>query len=478
MYSEINIEVEDGNLGRNASTATHAQVKIGVSDAVSSTPVLITNSMNPEDIKAKLGFTPLADACIDATENGLKTIYAIAMNPDIDGEIGNVTHTGTGAGIFTVTGKPNNSYDIAVQITGTGNTNEGSFRYSIDGGNNFSEEHTIPLGGEYGISGTGLTLAFEDSSTDEKSFTENDVYSFSTTAPTLNNASVLKAVDKLISFRKEIEICHIVGITAKTLWAALQSKAEEFMTVHKRPLIFLCEARPCAEGETFDEYLSAMEAERKGISSYFICVSLSYAAYQRKDLRIQNINMAGVISGLIGQAKESLSIGCVEEFPISSAKLLKLLPEGIEEYSQELDGIGYTVFRQYNGKEDFYISNANVMASLGSDFKYVENVRVLNRIVRSVSSQATDKIQCEIDPDELEGSLKPIEAHLNIAMEDAERDKIISSGEVTIDTENLNILSDEELNVEVTWIPMGTVRKFNLKFSVNNPAKFNAEQKE
>ena len=34
MFSEINVEVEDGNLGRNSSTATHAQVKIGVSSAV------------------------------------------------------------------------------------------------------------------------------------------------------------------------------------------------------------------------------------------------------------------------------------------------------------------------------------------------------------------------------------------------------------------------------------------------------------
>lgn len=62
MFSEINVTVEDGNLGRNTGTATHAQAKIGVSNVESATPVLITSAMKPEEIKRKLGNTPLADA--------------------------------------------------------------------------------------------------------------------------------------------------------------------------------------------------------------------------------------------------------------------------------------------------------------------------------------------------------------------------------------------------------------------------------
>ena len=258
-----------------------------------------------------------------------------------------------------------------------------------------------------------------------RSFVEEDAYAFSTTAPTMNNENVLQAAEKLVKYNKTVEVCHIVGVSTKSLWAALQRKAEEFLKEYKKPLIFLCEARPCAKGEKIEEYAAAMKEERKGIDSFFICVSASYATYQRKDFRTQNINLAGVISGLIGKAKESLSIGCVEEFPVSSEKLIKLLPEGIADYSKELDELGYTVFRQYNGREDFYVSNANVMAPEGSDYQYVESVRVLNRIVREVSLKATDKIQTEVDPENLEGSVKSIEAHLNIAMEDCERDKVI-----------------------------------------------------
>lgn len=470
MYSEINVTVEDGNLGRGSGGVDRAQVKIGVSPLSSSVPVLVTNTMRPDEIKEKLGYSPLADACIDATENGLKTIYAVPLPADIAGEISEVKHTGTGAGTVSVTGSPNNAYDMVVEIVTSGNTNDGTFRYSIDGGNNFSDELTVPLSGTYELTGTGLTLKFTDAEADGQSFVEHDAYAFSTTAPAMSNASVLEAVEKLIDFNKTIEVCHIVGVSGKALWAALQSEAKDFMELYKKPLIFLCEGRACREDETLDEYMAAMALECKGISSLYVCVSLTYAIYQRKDLRVQKINMAGVISGLIGSAKESLSVGCVEEFPVSCAKLQKMVPDGIEAYSEQFDAMGYTVFRQYAGRDDYYVANANVMAPAGSDFPYVESVRVLNRIVREIAKQASDKIQAEVDPENLESSVAKIEAHLNIAMEECERDRIISSGEAAIDMENLDILADETMDVRVAWVPMGTVRRFNLTFAVNNPA--------
>lgn len=89
--------------------------------------------------------------------------------------------------------------------------------------------------------------------------------------------------------------------------------------------------------------------------------------------------------------------------------------------------------------------------------------------------KATDNIQAEIDPDNIEASIKPFEADLGIAIDNCIKDKIISSGSVTIETENVNILVDETLNVSIEWVPMGTVRKFDLTFAVNNPYGAGAE---
>ena len=73
---------------------------------------------------------------------------------------------------------------------------KGSFAYSIDGGNTFGEDITIPLGGTYVVPGTGLTLSFEDVQTEEKSFIANDAYSFATTSPTMNNAKCSESSGK------------------------------------------------------------------------------------------------------------------------------------------------------------------------------------------------------------------------------------------------------------------------------------------
>ena len=72
MFSSVNVNVEDGNLGRSTVEGRGVQVTIGVSNVKSTVPLLITNTMKPDVIKEKLGYTPLADACMDAAENGLK----------------------------------------------------------------------------------------------------------------------------------------------------------------------------------------------------------------------------------------------------------------------------------------------------------------------------------------------------------------------------------------------------------------------
>ena len=159
----------------------------------------------------------------------------------------------------------------------------------------------------------------------------------------------------------------------------------------------------------------------------------------------------------------------MKSFPISEAKIQKLLPEGIEDYIETLDAAKFVTIRQYIGKEDFYVTSANMMSPDGSDYAYAEDVRVSNRLVRAVRAEALNELQVEIDPGDIETSITNIQEQLNTPVEDAIRDKIISSGSVAIDTENLNILVDESLDIRITYVPMGHVREMNLTFAVENP---------
>lgn len=469
MYGDVNVTVEDGNLGRSSSTGGGVQFKIGISNIESTTPILITGSMDAKKIKEKVGNTPLADACIDSVENGAATIYCIPVKATTDGTVGEVKEAKTGEGTLKVTGKPNNAYDIVIKVTDDGENNEAGYAYSLDGGNTFSEEMTVPLNGEAVLANTGLTAKFTEAGGGD-SFKEGDTFSFSTTAPSMSNADVISAVESLINNNTAFEFIHIVGTSSRALWASLATIANDFLTKYKRPLFFVCEARMKRSNESLDEYAAAMQEERKGINNIYIQVVCSNSRYQRMDGRVQDINNAGIVCGLYCKAKESQSIGEVKSFPISEAKMLKLLPEGIEDYIEVLDKAKYLTFRQYVGKEDYYVTSANMMAPDGSDYTYAEDVRVSNRLVKAVRAYALNELQTEIDPEQIEESITVLQEQLNTPIEDAVRDKIISSGRLEIDTENLNILVDESIDVRVTYVPMGHVRDMHLTFAVENPA--------
>ena len=51
MFGDVNVKVEDGNLGRSSSTGTGTSIKIGISNVESKSPILISGTMNAKKIK-------------------------------------------------------------------------------------------------------------------------------------------------------------------------------------------------------------------------------------------------------------------------------------------------------------------------------------------------------------------------------------------------------------------------------------------
>ena len=170
---DVTMNVEDGSLGNQSSTGENVHVKIGVSAVKSDTPLLITAAMKPEQIKEKIGLSPLYDAALDSIENGAPKLYCIPVEPKKKGKAGEVKHLGTGTGAATVSGDANNAYEVTIQITEPGALNTAACKYSVNGGYTYSDEVTIPVGGALEIPYTGLTVTFEGE------FAEGDVYSLS-----------------------------------------------------------------------------------------------------------------------------------------------------------------------------------------------------------------------------------------------------------------------------------------------------------
>ena len=462
---DVTFKVEDGSLGNSEDMGTGVHVKIGAAPITATAPVLITNTMKPSQIKEKLGLSPLADACLDSIENGSGKIYCVPVTPTADGTNGEVKHTGSGTGTVSVSGKPNNSYDIMIRITGSGTLNAATFACSANGGYSYENEETIPLNGEKEIAGTGIQVTFEGE------FVENDIYQFSSTAPTISNEAVLKAVEGLYHSDLEFEFIHIVGVSGRALWAALAVCARQFLSLYKRPVLFLCEARYITKEESLDEYAAALKAEAKGIDSYYVQVCGAWSQYTRWDGREQLINNAGIVAGLYGIASVQQSIGQVDTFSISEAKMTRLMPEGIEDHISDLDDAKYLTFRKYYGLTGCYVNNAKVLCRDGSDYRYAEHVRVLNKMIREIYKKSVTMLQMDISAsDDMETDINNILEALNTPIEDMADANEISSGSVTIaDLESVNILQDVELRLKLTFVPRGYVREFIFDMSMENP---------
>ena len=112
---------------------------------------------------------------------------------------------------------------------------------------------------------------------------------------------------------------------------------------------------------------------------------------------------------LYAKASVQVCIGKTREeagFGITKSKLLELRPAGISEIIEKLDLVGYLTFREYDGLDNFYVYHTKMMCPEGSDYRYAEDVRVLNKIIRETRKEALLVLQDDIDLEDIQGELE------------------------------------------------------------------------
>lgn len=461
MLRDVNITITDGQLSAGGNKGEGVHLKIGASPADTKEVVAIRGTYDAKRIKSLLGISPLADACMDSVENGANLIYCIPVNPSTAGTIGAVTKTGTGTGNLTITGAPNNAFDVIVKITEAGGLNAGAFNYSINGGLTTSDEITIPLLGKYLIPDTGLTLVFTEGATSVASFATNDKFSAKATAPALTNSDITTAIAKIKNLQQEVEFTHIVGETASAAWAAVSTVQQTLVNNDKIPMMFVLEAYGMGESEVLTSYVDSLIASRKSVNNYDLQIVTARCNYLRMDGTTRNINMAGIVCGLYAKAKVQQSIGETKSFALSPDKVLKLMPDGIEDHIQYLDEAGFLTFREYVGLSGYYVTNARVACPEGSDYQYAEHTRVKNKIMRQVRSQSLAQMHTEIDMQDVEGSLAALGKILESPLDQMVQDKEISSARIIIPA-GQDVLKNEKVNLKVRFIPKGYTREFEI----------------
>ena len=472
MLRDVNTTISDGLLGFATATGDGLSVKIGASPVVSNAPVIITGDMDAAKIRERLGLSPLADAAMDAVRGGAGRIFCVPIAPAAPGSLGEVKKTGTGMGTLTVSGVPNNAFDAVVEITAQGGLNTAAFRVSVNGGRSYTDEITVPVTGSYTLEGTGLTVQFaEAADTDQKpsSFMVGDTFRFSSTAPAMTNGDVLAAMDKLKEFSQEFEFIHIVGASTLPLWQAMSEAQKELMNVWHKPAFILLEAAfPEADsGGDLHDWAFQMEADRKKIRNTDIQVCAAWGRVVRLDGAIQTANLAGLASGRYAKTSVQISIGKTQPeagcgFP--ETLIQELLPAGYDNTIIEfLDLAGYLTFREYDGLPDLYVYHTKMMCPDGSDYRYAEDVRVRNKIVRETRKKALLFKNDDIDLTDIQGELEARAKFIAAPLDRMVDNKEISSYEIAVlDGHEKTFLEDETMRVKIRYLSRGYIREVEI----------------
>lgn len=467
MLRDVKTTVTDGLLEISTDKGTGVHIKIGASPMVSQNPIIILGNMTANKIKQRLGFSPLADAIMDSVENGSNRILCIPVAASNAGTVGQVTVSSGSHGSCTVSGTPYNAFHVVIEITAAGALNEAAFRYSIDGGYSYSDELTIPLTGVYQLANTGLTVTLGLSS-GNTAFVLGETYSFVTTAPEMTNQDVLSAIAKIRTVSEEAEFVHIVGESTKALWAAVSAEQKVLAETYHKPMFFMMEACKPNTAELVEDYAFRMEAERKLIKNYDIQVVAARSLYTRMDGVTTEINNAGIVAGLYSKTKVQESIGKTRSYGISPLKMLELRPAGIEDYIETLDLAGYLTFRQYDGLDGFFVTNARMLCPDESDYRYAEDVRVKNKLIRVTRKAALLLLQEDVDMSDMQGDLEAKAKFIQSPADDMVDAKEISSVAITV-PENQNILVDETMHVIIRYVPIGKIREIEIDLGMRNP---------
>lgn len=463
MLPDVRQKIIDGGLGTTTtSSGEGTHLKIGVSSTLSKNQIIIITSQ--DDIKTKLGSGPLADAVMDSMQGGSKQIYCVSTTGDIAGTKTDIEKTGTGAATYVLNGEPNNNYEVILQIVKGGNLNESTYIYSVNGGETYTQEKTVPVDGNVNIEGTGLSIKFTAAALPQDSFKPGDIFSFTSEAPKMSNAEVLAAVSLVKKSTYVYEFIHVVGGSDESLWAALASEADNMFNNMFIPIYFILETRDINNDEEIEDYVSSLIDARKTVNSYRIEVIATKALVSSIDKSKREVNAAGIISGTFSKASVAQSVGEIDSFPLNG--ILKLLPEGIENYTTVLDEAGFTTIRQYIGYEGFFITNARMFAPAGSDYQYAETIRTMNKACREVRKQALRFEQSQADTEGIDN----LKEHLQVPIDlmSSPNVKELQSGEVVI-PDGQDILSTSTLKIKISMVPIPIMRNIDIEMGMKNP---------
>lgn len=368
-----------------------------------------------------------------------------------------VIKNGSGTGTVTVGGSPLVNAEVLVEITAGGEANVATYRYSLDGGDNYSGNITVPEE-QTEIVGTGIMLTFEGS------FEAGDVWQFNANAPRMSNGDLIECLELLNEASIEYEFIHVVGEADRSVWAACQSMADVMFQKH-RFIFMLCEARKQNVRESVDEWVSSLVEDAGKFAGMRVAVCAGRAEIVDMNTGYSvDRNCAGIVAGLLSKTPVQRSVGSVMYNPASLALDINPYPQFREAHIIAFDSARFITLRRYIGLAGIYVTNGRTMAENASDFMWLEYLRVVNKACRLVRTSLLKCLHSEVD----EAGLRFLKAQGSQPLEIMRKAGEINNFRFEIPGDQ-DIIATSEVVTEIAIEPKPNVRWIKLAIGLENP---------
>lgn len=321
---------------------------------------------NPSQAVTDLGYGPLTEAVTHSLAVAGGTVLAMPLNPTTAGTNTSVSHVGSGGGTVAVSGTPYDSYAFVVAIVLGGALGTAQFKYSLDGGVNYSATFIIPSGGTYPVPKTGLTLTFAST------FVAADLYTFGSTAPAYAIADVQDAFAALLASGQAFGFVHLVGTGASVSASASMAAALETLLLSAASVNFVF-----AHGDL--EVAADTDANIASAFASTVCTRVQpCAGFETVGSSVTggelSRNAGFSVAAREAAVPEQNSLGRVADGALPGVTAIARN----EALTPSLDAVGFTTLRTFPGLPGAYITQGHMLVNPGSDFFSSQNRRVMD----------------------------------------------------------------------------------------------------
>lgn len=474
MSEDVNIEVLDGGLGLIPSGADEVHAVVGTCSTGDDLSIVATRSI--DNLIAARGHGPGIEAAAFAIKQTGKTVLFLKAPTDTAGAASAVNNSLdlTSTSVVTVTGTPNDAYDVILEITtgGTRGTPGIFFRYSLDGGETYSAK--LPLGSAvtYLVPNTGMTIAFAAGTLDTGA-----VFTWTTTPPLWAAGDVADGIVALGNGVSKFRLIHLVGDLDAADATSLDTEVEALTTSY-RYVGMLGHARDFETADTDENgWIDALTDDFAGFAStrvsvtaghYRVTSPISGRRYRRP---LSFVAAARLMGRPLQEHAGRVRTGALKGIQASEN-------DTVSHDSRITPGLKTARFmtaRTRIGRPGWFIDQPQMMSSPSSDYQRWPHRSVIDKACDLTYEVLVDVLNDDLQVDPVTGFIvekeaKAIESRLRSAFRDGILAKRYASAVSATIKRDDNIITTKTLTASIRVTPKGYVEGIDASVGFTNPA--------